>query len=242
MRPLLVIFALLAALSARAQQSAFNTILLSKPNAQADRDYLGIFPTNIPGLGPYVQHIATNSGGGGWSYDPITRTIWYNSSFGRVYLGNGIGTNELTVLWYDGSSYWGGPMTNQVPAGLTNLTLAGWDQVAIRFAFTNPGASSDLVYNFEGFTFGDDVRTPGGFFAGNGFYGDAEFLTNFPGLSITQSLLLVSGGATNLYTNVFNHGLLIASGKSGAAAHGPSLLLEGGGYILLEGGGTILKE
>ena len=59
------------------------------------------------------------------------------------------------------------------------------------------------------------------------------------GLSVTQTLLLVSVGLTNLYTNAFVDGLLVASGPAGAS-HLSSILLPGGGYLLQPGGGTIL--
>jgi hypothetical protein len=59
------------------------------------------------------------------------------------------------------------------------------------------------------------------------------------GISTTQSVMLVFGGSTNVWTNAFVNGLLIASGPAGAG-HASSLILPGGGYLLQPNGGTFL--
>jgi hypothetical protein len=62
------------------------------------------------------------------------------------------------------------------------------------------------------------------------------------GLNATQNVVMWSGSVSNLvaYTNVYQGGLLVASGQSAGPAHGASLILPGGGYLLQPNGGSLL--
>ena len=149
-------------------------------------------------------------------------------------LGPGALSYGDVAMWPGGTVYDGFHFSDAVMFG-GNGTPSGSMQVASDASFWGN------VY-FRGpntnFIEGDVIMTGLG-----AFYGNGAGLTNVPctttGLSITQSLLLVSGGTTNLYTNAFANGLLIASGPV-ISAHGPSWVWPGGGYILWPGGSTIL--
>jgi len=236
--------------------------------AKAGREYLGIYGTSgtnyLPGAnitftpsGPYAYVIdATGGGGGSSNYvlksgDTMTGPLITSSSIivssadTFISTGNGaLSTNGQMVIFGDLNA-------GYVPTLTLMGTFAGHtNQADIRYYYgTGVKVNQNLIVQRAG---GDAtvltannqlyLGTNAGF-DGTQWYGNGLGLSNVPtvGLSVTQSIFLVALGSTNLYTNVFANGLLVASGPAGAG-HGPSILLENGSYILLEVGGSLLKE
>ena len=246
-RPLLLIAALwLCCLTAWGQTSPFNVQFLSKPNALADRQYLGITVSNIPGVQtPWLSDID----GASFSLANVNN-LTVNGTL-RVTSGSfHLGPNSLLITNLINGS--GSEMIQDGTGALGITTNYLTLEVPIR------GDDHDGHYIFfDGLSFVDG--------SGNTrleFTTDAEEVHS--GASIimdnTNADLIISGGAihfhaggltTNLSvvftatmtTNVLNftNGLLVAVNGSAAPAHGASIIQPAGlGYLLQPGGGTLL--
>lgn len=226
---LLILLLVTFASTAMGQASYWGNGLIKQGNAQLAQQYFFRAGTNV--------------------------TITFNGQYVFINSSGGGGTNNPSIVTNIGNQYYvlksGDTMTG--PLVITNGNAFGnivlWaDSVAeISFRLTN-GYIGNFTYELNGFNLYDNLLVTGGDVATDGiFYGDGSGLSNVvattTGLSITQNVVFWSGSVSNLaaYTNVFSHGLLVASGHAGAT-HGPSLLIEIGNYLLLENGGTILKE
>jgi len=201
--------------------------------------------TNAPVVGPYVLKAGDTMTG------PLTNKIVGDSYIDNLWVTNltvggngGLAPGMLSFNAPTPSATVGGhllvlehitPFISQV----VPVSIAGADQFGNLQAadITNYGSFNSSGTISMGFPFG--VNNGG--YDGTQWYGDGAGLTNVPtvGLTVTQTLLLVSGGTTNLYTNSFANGLLVASGPV-TAGHLSSIILPGGGYLLQPSGGTIL--
>lgn len=230
---LLILLLVTFASTARAQYQAWAVSWLQHAySAQAGRDYMGI--TNFV-AGSNVSFTITSRNG--VPYVTIGVTAAINPNITNI-------ANQYYVLKS------GDTMTGQLV--ITNGNAFGnivlWaDSVAeISFRLTN-GYIGNFTYELNGFNLYDNLLVTGGDVATDGiFYGDGSGLSNVvattTGLSVTQNVVFWSGSVSNLvaYTNVYQGGLLVASGQSAGPAHGASLIQPGGGYLLQPGGGTIL--
>lgn len=109
----------------------------------------------------------------------------------------------------------------------------------------NNGVTTASIYYDPGnfFVFDQPVNFANNVASSGIFYGDGSGLSNIVATTtgLTTNLCFVDcAGLTNVLN--FTNGLLMAINGSVGPSHGPSLLLEGGGYILLESGDTILLE
>lgn len=113
--------------------------------------------------------------------------------------------------------------------------------------YTNSEGPGSIEFNRDGVIFADGFRAGS---IGNGaFQGDGSGLTNIlstnivgtiqtVGLTTNFDVVFANTGLTN--TLSFTNGLLASITGMAPPAHGPSIVLPGGGYLIQPGGSTLL--
>lgn len=148
-----------------------------------------------------------------------------NSDFGPVISFQQFGAvshnaNGPEFLYYTDDSF--------VPAGQVYTGFWFTASALLMKGFVTEGTTHNLIHNGA-----LTINGTGAALTNTGDYYAVKGASIVPGISITQHL---TDYVLGTITNVFAHGILVASGVS----HGSSLILPGGGYILQVNGGSLL--
>lgn len=163
------------------------------------------------------------------SFSPPYYSLTLNSAISPVMVWQQFGAGAIPALgpgffYYTGSTFY--------PGGQAQNGFWFSDKVNMMNGWVTDG-STNWIHNGN-----LSISGSGAALTNTGDFYVLQGSNLVPGISLTQSILVVSGGATNIYTNVFAHGLLVASGP--AAGFPPSYIQPNGGYYLQPNGGSYL--